>query len=150
MKSGGPGVQRLRKAGLAAIVFVSLGLSALAEEAPLAVIVHPSRADTVDEPTLRRIYLRVRRQWGDGTPISPVNREAECPARELFARRILGMSPSRIAAYWNERYFEGVFPPITLSSDVAIKRYVAAEPGAIGYVDPALVDETVRQLFVLR
>ena len=46
--------------------------------------------------------------------------------------------------YWNQEYFQGVFPPATLSSSNAMKRYVAADRNAIGYVWLTEVDEAVR------
>ena len=106
---------RLRAAGIVIIGLLSAAFSAGAEDLPLAVIVHPNRTEAIDRAELRRIYLRVRRQWDDGAPIAPVNREAGSSAREAFAKVVLGMSPTRLAAYWNERYFDGVLPPITLS-----------------------------------
>lgn len=117
---------------------------AAAAGAPLAVIVHPSRADRLGTADVARIFLRRQRFWRDGSPIVPLNREPGSDARETFSRSVLGGDSARWASYWNDAYFNGVFPPAVLSSSAAVKRYVASQPGAIGYVDPADVDDTVR------
>ena len=121
-----------------------------AADARLAVIVHPSRADRVSVADVARIFLRTRRFWRDGTPIVPLNREPGSAAREAFSHQVLGGDSARWASYWNDAYFNGVFPPAVLSSSAAVKRYVASEAGAIGYVDPADVDDTVRVVLELR
>jgi hypothetical protein len=139
---GGPSRQTARKPGagsraaaVALLVATLLASRAGAQETErLAVIVHPSRNEQLTEADLRRIYLRQRRTWSDGSPIVPVNPEPRSPLREPFRRAILRLDPERLEAYWNERYFDGVFPPITLSSGTAIRRYVASHPNAIGYV----------------
>jgi len=120
-----------------------------AGDAPLRVIVHPSRTDALAVPDVARIYLRKRRFWNDGTPIVPLNREPGSAARETFSRHVLGSDSARWAGYWNDAYFNGIFPPAVLSSSAAVKRYVANDPGAIGYVDPADVDDTVRVVLTL-
>jgi ABC-type phosphate transport system substrate-binding protein len=93
---------------------------------------------------------RTRRFWRDGTPIVPLNREPGSAAREAFSHQVLGGDSARWASYWNDAYFNGVFPPAVLSSSAAVKRYIASEAGAIGYVDPADVDDTVRVVLELR
>ncbi len=107
----------------------------------LAVILNPTRAVAMDAGELRRIYLKQRRFWPDGSPIVPINHE-EGPLRRAFDQ-IVYDEPARLGAYWNRRYFEGVFPPITLASDEAIRRYVASRPNAVGYVDVRAVDASV-------
>lgn len=114
-----------------------------------AVIVHPSRTETIDVAELARIYLRKRRLWRDGTPIVPLNQAPGSPAREAFSRHVFGHDSAHLAGYWNEAYFEGVLPPEVLSSSAAVKRYVAAEPRAIGYIPSADVDGSVRAVLVL-
>ena len=70
--------------------------------------------------------------------------------REAFSRWIFDAGSAALAGYWNEQYFLGMFPPATLSSTLAVKRYVAAEPNAIGYIESATVDSSVRVVLELK
>jgi hypothetical protein len=107
-------------------------------------ITHPLRAGKVIVGDVRAIYLKQRLFWDDGRPIIPINCEAGTPARELFSERIFGQGSRRLAAYWNQRYFEaGEFPPATLGSEEAVVRFVAENPNAIGYVTIEDVGDTV-------
>jgi ABC-type phosphate transport system substrate-binding protein len=93
---------------------------------------------------VHNIFLKKRRFWDDGQPIVPLNREAGSALREAFSRRVLGGASSAFVGYWNDQYFHGVFPPATLSSSDAVKRYVAADRNAIGYIWDSEVDDSVR------
>ena len=115
----------------------------------LAVIVHPSRTESVEARDLVRIYLRKRRFWNDGSPIVPLNREAGSVEREAFSASVFGAESTYLAAYWNERYFHGVFPPTVLASNEAIKRYVATDRGAIGYIDAREIDSSVHVVLTI-
>lgn len=117
---------------------------AASDDTALAVVVHPARALTLSADDVVRIFLKKRRFWDDGEPIVALNRESGSAEREFFSRRMLGGDSARLAAYWNEQYFQGIFPPVTLSSGAAVKRYVAVDRNAIGYIDTAEVDGSVR------
>lgn len=131
---------------LLVVAALLLTAPAVAEEpVELVVIVHPTRAQRLDVAELRRMYLKQRRFWPDGDPIVPINRE-DGMLRRAFDR-LLDDEPTRLGAYWNRRYFEGVFPPITLASDEAIRRYVASRPNAVGYIDARMVDASVSVAF---
>ena len=122
----------------------------VASEPALVVIVHRERTAELSPAEVTNIYLRKRRFWDDGAPIVPLNREPGSSARERFSRRLLGAPSADFAAYWNEQYFHGVFPPVTLSSSAAVKRYVASERNAIGYIDVSEADDSVRVVLRVR
>lgn len=115
----------------------------------MAVIVHADRVVELDLEAVAQIYLKRRRYWTGGDPIVPVNREAGSPARDQFTRAVLRLGVTQLGLYWNREYFRGVLPPATLASDEAIRRYVARDRRAIGYVDARLIDDSVRVVLYL-
>lgn len=116
----------------------------------LVVIVHPERSERIERSDILQIYLKRRRFWSDGSQIVPINREAGSATRESFSQRVFGADSRSQIGFWNQQYFRGVLPPLTLASDEAVLRYVAREPRAVGYVRSSLVDERVRILLMLR
>ena len=121
-----------------------------ASELRVKVITHPTRAAKLTESEVRAIYLKQKLLWNDGRPIVPINREAGSRTRELFSERIFGRDSARLAAYWNQRYFEaGEFPPATLASDEAVIRFVASNENAIGYVTTDAVGDAVAVALIL-
>jgi len=116
----------------------------------MKVIVHPTRASALTTGEVRAIYLKQKQFWDDGQPIVPINREAGSEARELFSEKIFGQDSTRLATYWNQRYFEaGEFPPATLASDEAVIRFVSENPNAVGYVTAQTVRDSAAVVLVL-
>lgn len=129
---------------LALIAPLLLGGAASETRTAVAVIVHPSRRDTPSLRQIRRIYLRQQRFWDDRNPILPVNQPFGSAARRHFEAEVFGDGAAGLSRHWDEQYFQGVLPPPVLSSDLAVREYVAARPAAIGYVAAHRVDDSIR------
>ncbi|HEU4427684.1 MAG TPA: hypothetical protein VFT98_02930 [Myxococcota bacterium] len=133
----------------AAVLCALAGALMVAAAAPLGaeellVIVHRERSERVHADDVAQIYLKQRRHWGDGKTILPLNREPESEVRAAFTRAVLALSPQQLSVHWNRQYFLGVLPPATLASDEAVKRFVARERRAIGYIRASALDDSVR------
>jgi len=127
-----------------AAIALLVPMPAVPEEQALAIVVHRERTEALDIEDVARIYLRKRRFWENGAPIVALHRELGTAARASFSRRVLRADPGQLRAYWDQQYFAGIFPPEVLSSDAAVKRYVAADRDAIGYIEWSEVDDSVR------
>jgi hypothetical protein len=128
-----------------ALVLTVLAPSNIAgQEGRVAVIVHPERRAELSLDEVAQIYLRRKRFWDDGTTIVPLNLPSEAPLRARFSRLVLRQTTARLADYWNRQYFDGILPPTTLASTEAVRRYVASDANAIGYVPVSEVDGSVR------
>lgn len=125
-------------------ILVGTALVGPAFAGDLVVIVHADRDVRLTREDVAQIYLKRRRFWKNGEAIVPLNRDSVSPARQAFVRHVFGGDTGRLAVYWNRQYFRGVLPPATLASDEAMKRFVANEPQAIGYIPVELVDASVR------
>lgn len=129
----------------ASIRFLLIGwIVGTAAYAELAVIVHPLRETELSREQLAQIYMKRRRFWSDGAPIFPLNREAQSEERRVFTDAVFGAQATRLDAYWDRNYFQGILPPATLASDEAIRRFVASDRNALGYVHVDAVNASVR------
>jgi ABC-type phosphate transport system substrate-binding protein len=135
---------------LCAALLVYAVLPLQADEPVLTIIVNRERTTNLRLEDVASVFLKKRRFWEDGAPIVALNREPGSPIREIFSRRVLGTDSTRLAAYWNEQYFQGIFPPAMLESSAAVKRYVAADRNAIGYIEASEVDDSVRVVLSVR
>jgi hypothetical protein len=120
-----------------------------AQQATVVMIVHPERDCEMSLDGLAQIYLRRKRFWDDGTQIVPLNLVAGSALRARFSHAVLRQNEPRLEDYWNRQYFAGVLPPVTLASTEAVRRYVASDRNAIGYVPVAEVDDSVRVVLQL-
>lgn len=127
----------------ALILFVVLLTATAATAQGIAVVVHPSRPGALRIEEIARIYLKQQLFWDGGDAILPINQEARSAIRRDFEAVVLGSRAGSLADYWNRAYFRGVLPPATLASHEAVRRFVAGEPRAIGYLPAELVDDSV-------
>ena len=121
-----------------------------AAEHPFAVIANPDAAPhRLSRENLSLIYRRKQNYWENGTRIQPVNLPPAHPLRRVFSQAVLGTPPEDMEEYWREMYFHGVLPPHVLASEEAVLLFVAATPGAIGYVSTCVPEHRVSVVFAV-
>ena len=117
---------------------------------PFVVIVNEANpVRTLTPAELRRIFMKQSRMWPHGEPMVPVDWDSTHYLRAAFSRDVLKRSVREMAEYWVQQSMtQGLTPPSTQRSARAVLRFVASVPGAISYVPPSEVDETVRVVTV--
>jgi len=125
---------------------------ATGNDAAIAVVVGRGQTEStpLSQALVAGIFARKRQLWRDRSSILPVNLPASHPLRRNFSRWVFDKTPEEMQDYWNDQYFHGVVPPPVLASEEAILRFVAATPGAIGYVSLCVVDRRVEVLAVVQ
>jgi len=72
------------------------------------------------------------------------------PVREAFYKKATDRDRAQIKAVWSRLAFTGQGqPPKELADAEAVKKAVAADPKAVGYIDKADVDASVKVVLVL-
>ena len=67
--------------------------------------------------------------------------------REAFYTKVAGKSGSQVKAAWSRLVFSGkATPPKELASSAEVKKMVAANPNAVGYIEKSAVDGSVKVL----
>ncbi|WOI36952.1 phosphate ABC transporter substrate-binding protein [Alteromonas sp. CI.11.F.A3] len=113
--------------------------------ADVAVIVHPSNGDALDKDSISRLFLNKMKSFPNGTNAVPLALAEGQAATDEFNGKVLNKSASQLTAFWSKLVFTGKGqPPKALGSDAEVVSAVAADPGAIGYVDAGSVDGSVR------
>lgn len=129
---------------------VLVNQAAWAAQIQVAVITAPTAPHlSFDRDTLRNVYLKRIFVDSDGVKLTPVNLPADSPLRDAFTKTIVHMSERPMQDYWDKQYFQGVSPPYVLASDAAVVRFVAATPGAVGYVASCHADASIRVVMLL-
>jgi ABC-type phosphate transport system substrate-binding protein len=96
-------------------------------------------------------FLRKAVRWGHGATAVPVDQSMTSAIRSRFSDRILGQPIVAMRTYWQQQMFSGTLkPPPVKTSDDEVIAFVAADPGAVGYVsDTATLPATVKELIVI-
>jgi ABC-type phosphate transport system substrate-binding protein len=133
-------------AGLSALLLhATCALAAPGEE--VVVIAHRDNPNTVSAEFVVRIYTGAIKGWPDGSPVMAFDQPEDAEAREAFCTAVLRKSPANLKAIWSQNIFTGKgLPPKVAGTDEAMKRMVAANPNAIGYIHASQVDGSVKVL----
>lgn len=143
-------LRKFKRVGLA-MTLLSFA-AAMTTHAEVAVIGHPSLpVKELELQKVRDIWLGKVQQLNDTAAVRPVDQGSSSRVRDEFYLKSLDKSPQQVKAYWARITFTGkAEAPLTLSDDVAVKNWVASHPDAIGYIDSARVDSSVKVLLKLK
>lgn len=136
----------MRRAFAAALLVVLWTGQPSTQITPFVVIVNPANpVETLAVVELRRIFMKQSRMWPHAEPIVPVDWDSTSYLRRIFSKEVLNRSVREMAEYWVlQSMTQGIPPPSTLRSARAVLRFVASVDGAISYVPPSEVDDTVK------
>lgn len=121
---------------LGLLLMSSMVPSRAQETAPFKVIVNQENPhSSVERAELAKLFLKKKSRWSHGVTAMPIDQKLTSEIRRKFSEIILRKPVSAVNAYWQQRIFSGRgIPPPQKSSDSAVVLYVAANPGAVGYV----------------
>lgn len=85
---------------------------------------------------------------GGGTAV-PIDQSEGSAVRDEFYTKVTGKSAAQLKAYWSKIIFSGKGqPPKEVADSAAVKKQLAENPNAIGYIDKGAVDGTVKAVLV--
>jgi ABC-type phosphate transport system substrate-binding protein len=111
----------------------------------IIVIVNNDNAQVIDQRYVQRVYTGVSKAWPDGSPVFPLDQDSGGDIREAFCEQWLGRSPAAVGAIWAQNIFTGkALPPKIVAPDEQMKRIVATNRNAIGYIRRSSLDAGVK------
>ena len=118
-----------------------VGLGA-AHAAEIVVVVAPG--STLTKEQVSDVFL------GKNTNATPVDLPESSPVRAAFYSKATGKEATQVKAAWTRLVFSGkAQPPKELPDAAAVKKAVAADPHAVGYIEKSAVDASVKVLTTL-
>lgn len=70
------------------------------------------------------------------------------PVRDAFYSKVTGKNAQQVKALWSRLVFSGAAQqPRAVSSGAEVKKLLADNPNAIGYIDSSEVDASVKEVF---
>ncbi|MBX3174684.1 MAG: hypothetical protein KF709_09745 [Gemmatimonadaceae bacterium] len=136
---------------LAVLGVLLLAVPQVAEGQGYQVIVNAGNsASSAPKAVVSKMFLKQQKSWPAGGSVTPVDLGREAAPRAAFSTGVHGRSVANIEEYWLQQVFAGKDePPATQRDDAAVISFVAANPGAIGYVSAgATLPASVKRLTV--
>jgi len=125
------------------------GLSSSASAEDYIVIANKSvTAGGLSKSEAQSIFLGDKIQWEDGKPIELAVIESG-EVQKTFLQEVLGKNPSQFDNYWKRLVFTGkASAPKAFGDEKKMLEFVAATPGAVGFVSAGKADSSVKTLSI--
>jgi len=112
----------------------------------LLVVSKESQMSEISASDVRAIFTGTKTRFADGSHATPVTLKGG-PAQEVFLRNYVGERPDEFRAQWRKAVFTGQGAmPRAFDSEAALIEFVAATPGALGYVSHISPNDKVKLL----
>lgn len=93
------------------------------------------------------IFLGKTSRLPNGGQVIPIDQAEGSVPRDEFYTKFTGKSAAQLKAHWSKIIFTGRGqPPLAVSNSVELKKRIAENPQAIGYIENSDVDGSVRAL----
>lgn len=128
------------------LALAALALAASARAEVVVVVVHPRNpVATLTAKQVAQIYTGAATTFPDGAAAAPIDQVEASPAREEFFAKVLEKTNAQYKAIWSRLIFSGkAAGPKTAGSSAEVKKMVAADPSAIGFVERSALDDSVK------
>ncbi|HEU4846441.1 MAG TPA: hypothetical protein VFT05_19395 [Burkholderiaceae bacterium] len=133
------------KSMMTSLLLAALAAAALPASAETVVIVSQKNPAT-------RMFSEQAAQFflGKSAMFTPIDQAEGSPIRAEFYHKVADKDPAQVKAIWSKLVFTGKgTPPKEYNSDAEVRKAVAADPKAIGYISKAAVDDTVKVILTL-
>lgn len=113
--------------------------------ADVAVIVNPKAGvDSLSQEQIANLFLGKATSFPSGSAAAPVE-QTDGATRNEFSSKVLKKDAAGVKAHWAKMQFTGKgTPPKEVGASADVKKFVAGNPTAIGYVDKGAVDSSVK------
>jgi ABC-type phosphate transport system substrate-binding protein len=131
----------MKTTALGGMIFAVLAANVHAED--IVVIVNPA-AKPLNKEQIVDIYL------GRSDQLIPLDQTVGSPIYIQFYKKATGCDAAQVKAIWSRIMFAGKGrPPKQLHDSAAVRKFVANNPYAVGYIEKSAVDATVKVVLPL-
>jgi len=121
----------------------SLAFAGAASAQDMVVIGHPSAA-ALSKDQVSDLFL------GKSQSFTPLDLNDSSPLYAAFYRKATGREVAQVKSTWSRVVFTGKGqPPKQLADVAAVKKAVAADPKAVGYIEKSALDGSVKVVLAL-
>jgi ABC-type phosphate transport system substrate-binding protein len=111
----------------------------------VAVVASTSTVTTLSKAQVTDIFLGKMSRFPNGAQAVPIDQQEGSPGRDEFYATYAGKSPAQMKSHWSKIIFTGRGqPPKAASNNVEVRKLIAADPKAIGYIERSALDSSVK------
>jgi hypothetical protein len=123
-----------------------LFLVATLASAQVSVVVAKASKYTPTEADAKSFFAAVKLEWPDGTKVQVID-QPDAATAKTFYEKFVGVPVTQVRKEWTKLILSGqATAPVKCASDDEVKKALAANPAAIGFIATASLDATVREI----
>jgi len=132
----------MKKSMFALLVAAAVSVTAPAFAEVVVVVNAKAAESSMTKDQVAQFFL------GKSSAMTPVDQSEDSPLRAEFYKKVTDKDASQAKALWSKLVFTGkATMPKEVANSAAVKAAVAANPKAIGYMDKASVDASVKVVY---
>lgn len=133
---------------LLAGLFVMLTVAGTSRtQAQISIVVAKSSSHTANGGELKQIFSGTKLHWSDGERIAVVQLSDNATAKPFF-ENFVGMSLNQVRNDWARLVLTGqASAPKQCNNDEAVKRAVADDESAVGFISSSALDPSVKEIY---
>jgi ABC-type phosphate transport system substrate-binding protein len=136
-------IRQMRPSALRTLLLAAVLTGAQVRAEEIVVIVNPAAAP-ISREQIADLYLARSNAW------VPIDQSVGSSIYLEFYKKATGRDLAQIKAIWSRILFTGRgLPPKQMPSSAAVKKAVAADPKAVGYIERSAVDASVKVALAL-
>ena len=119
--------------------------------AEIVVIVNPkSPMASMTPEQVASVFMGKSNTLPSGATAAPADLPESAAVREQFYSKAANKTGAQVKATWARLTFSGkATPPKEMTSAADVKKFVASNPDAIGYIEKSAVDSTVKVVLII-
>jgi ABC-type phosphate transport system substrate-binding protein len=128
------------------LLLLAVAMFAASAYADVVVVVSSKSAiKSLTAEQTKKIFLSKVVTFPNGQNVLPIDQPEGSTVRDEFYAKVAHMNSSQLTAYWAKIIFTGDGrPPQLLADNLAVRKAIAGNPNAIGYIDKSAVNRSVR------
>jgi ABC-type phosphate transport system substrate-binding protein len=117
-----------------------------AAQAQVSVVVAKSSANAPSGDDIKAIFLAIKAQWPGGGKVVLLD-QPESTLADSFYTKLLGKSVNQVRKDWTKLILSGqIAAPTKCSNDDSVKKQLAGNPNAIGFIATSALDDSVKEV----
>lgn len=135
----------MKKITQAILLAVTLAASVLPVMAEVVIVVNPKNAaPQMTSEQASQFFL------GKSSSMTPIDQSEGSAIRSEFYKKLADKEASQVKAIWSKLVFTGKGTlPKEYASSAEVKKAIASDPNAIGYIEKSAVDASVKVVATL-
>ncbi len=118
--------------------------------AEVAIIANTKSMGSLDAKSAKKLFLGKTKSIPGIDNVTLIGQIDSNPIKAEFTKKATRKKIGKYKAHWSRMTFSGkAVPPKELASDAEVKEYVAKHADAVGYINAAAVDDSVKVLLRL-